>query len=121
MALPSIIDQIDQLFDELIHRPWGGAARQLVPSEVREVADGWIVEFPVEGLRAADLKIEVHGRRLIVNGHRKHEQRQGSAGWTRQEHSLHRTVTLPEAASAQDIEATIAGNTLAIHVRRPKR
>jgi len=121
MALPSILDEIDRLFDELIHRPWGGAARQLAPAEIREVDDGWIVELPVEGMRATDLKIEVHGRRLTVSGHSEQERRQGPSGWSKQERSLHRTITLPAATTAQDIEATIAGSTLAIHVRRPKR
>jgi HSP20 family molecular chaperone IbpA len=122
MPLPSILDQIDQLFDELVHRPWGTAARQLVPAELREVKDGWVVELPVQGLRAADLTVQVEGRRLVIRGHRRHEQEQrhGEKGWSRtqQETSLHRTITLPTAADPDAIEASVEDSTLTIHIGR---
>ncbi len=81
MPLPSVFDEIDRLFDELVRRPWGIASRRLVPAEIREVEDGWIVELPVEGVRAADLKVDVHGSQLTVAGHR-HEQRELRHGKT---------------------------------------
>jgi len=124
MPLPSVLDELDRLFDELIHRPWGAAARQLVPAEVHEVEDGWTVELPVEGLRATDLKVEVHGRQLTVSGRRRHEhERQSRTGWSRtqQETTLHRTIHLPAEADAEGVEAKLQGSTLAIHIRRRKR
>ncbi|HVN83423.1 MAG TPA: Hsp20/alpha crystallin family protein [Candidatus Binatia bacterium] len=124
MAVPTVLDEIERLFDELIHRPWGAVGRSLVPVEIRPVDDGWIVEFAVEGLRAHDLKIEVHGRQLIVKGHRQQdEQRKGAEGWTRtqQSHSLQRTIMLPAVVSPDDVEATVVGGLLSIHVRRAKR
>jgi HSP20 family protein len=124
MALPSLLDEIDRLFDELIRRPWGGATPALVPAEIREVEDGWLIEMPVEGMRATDLRLEVQGRQLLISGQRRHvERRQGKGGWsgTQRQVSFHRSVTLPANANPNDIDAKIEGATLAIHIgkRRP--
>ena len=123
MALPSVIDEINRLFDELIRRPWGATTHQLSPAAIREVDDGWIVEIPVEGLRAEDLKVEVHGRRLTVLGRRRSEQerRHGTSGWSRsqREHTLRQTVTLPAEADPEDLEVRIEGSQLTVHIRRP--
>ncbi|MFQ5665450.1 MAG: Hsp20/alpha crystallin family protein [Candidatus Binatia bacterium] len=125
MPLPSVLDELDRLFDELVRRPWGAASRQLVPAEFREVEDRWVVELPVEGMRAADLRVDVQGRRLTVTGHRRrtHAQRGGAALWTRtqQETMLHRTLTLPHDADPDDIEAKIEGDTLFIYIRKNRK
>ena len=122
MALPSLVDEINRLFDELIRRPWGVAARQLSPAAIRDVEDGWVVEIPVEGMRAEDLTVEVHGRRLTVLGHRRSDQerRHGTSEWTRsqREHTLRQTVTLPAEADPEDLEVRIDGAQLTVHIRR---
>jgi HSP20 family protein len=122
MALPSVLDEIDRLFDELIRRPWGSPTRELVPAEMREVEDGWRIELPVEGMRAADLKVEVQGRRLTILGKRRQEKehRYGRTGWTRtqQEVAFQRTFTMPQDIDRDEIEAKIEGSTLTIYVRR---
>jgi HSP20 family protein len=124
MPLPSVLDEIDRLFDELVRRPWGAASRQLVPVQLREVQDGWILDLPVEGLRAADLKVEVHDRQLRVSGrrHSGQQRRQGEA-WTRtrEEVSWYRTVPLPVEANPDDVEASVEGSTLSIRIGRRKR
>lgn len=124
-SLPSVLDEIDRLFDELIRRPWGTAARSLVPAELREVDDGWMIELHVEGLRASDLCVEVHGRRLTVTGQRRSEQeRYGSRNeWTRSQRSvsLQRTITLPAEGDPDSIEARLEGTTLSLHIRRRQK
>ena len=121
MALPSLLDEIDRLFDELVSRPWG-KPRQLVPARFRAVEDGWIVELPAEGLRAKDLAVSVHGRQVTISGqqHREHERRIGSGGWRRSEQDIawHRSVTLPPEADPDKIEARIEDSTLILHIRR---
>ena len=124
MPLPSVLDEINRLFDELVRRPWGAASRQLVPVQLREVKDGWIVDLPVEGLRAADLKVEVHDRQLTVSGQRRSgEKRRQGQEWThtREEVSWYRTVPLPVDANPDDVEASVEGSTLSIHIGRRKR
>ena len=124
MPLPSVLDEIDRLFDELVRRPWGAAARQLVPVHFREVKDGWSVDLPVEGLDAADVKVEVHERQLTVSGQRRsgQERRQGGR-WThtQEQVSWYRTIPLPAEANPDDVEASVEGSTLSIHIGRRKR
>jgi HSP20 family protein len=121
MSLPSVLDEIDRLFDELVRRPWGSAARRVMPAQFHEVKDGWVVDVPVEGLRAADLKIEVHGRQLTVSGQRRNEQRQQQRGrWTQTQVAWYRTVPLPAEANPDDVQATVEGSMLSIHIGRRK-
>ncbi len=120
MPLPSVFDEIDRLFDELVHRPWG-THRQLAPVEVREVEDGWTVQVPAEGLTAADVQVQVQGNRLTITGHRHHTRERRSGGtWaqTQQEVSIHRTVALPAGADPQNIDAKLEDAILTIHIRR---
>ena len=124
MPLPSVLDEIDRLFDELVRRPWGAAARHLTPVQLREVKDGWVVDLPVEGLRAADLKVEVAERQLTVSGQRRsgQEQRQGGRSThTQKEVSWYRTIPLPEDANPDAVEASVEGSTLSIHIGRRRR
>jgi HSP20 family protein len=124
MALPSVLDEIDRLFDELVRRPWGATARPLVPAHVKETTEGWTIDLPVEGLRSADIQIKVQGRQLTVAGRRHSAQaRRQSRGWahTREEESWYRTIPLPADANPEDIEATVEGPTLSIRIGRRKK
>ncbi len=124
MPLPSVLDEIDRLFDELVRRPWAAPSRQLVPAEFRDVKDGWVVDLPVEGLQGAELKVAVHDRQLTISGQRRHErkQRQGG-GWTQTQAAVSwsRTLPLPAEADPDDIQASVQGSTLSIHIGRRKR
>ena len=75
MALPTVLDEIDRLFDELIRRPWGTSSRQLQPAEVRQVEDGWIINLPLEGWAAEDLQLHAKGNWLTITGHRRQSRR----------------------------------------------
>lgn len=121
MPLPSVLDEIDRLFDELVHRRWRGTARQLVPAEMEEVDDGWIIRLPVQGMRAGDVQVQVHGRQLTVRGERHHQEHQaGGVRWTRtrQDVTFERTITLPADADPDNIEARIENATLHVHIHR---
>ena len=124
-SLPSVLDEIERLFDELVRRPWGSAARSLVPAEVREVEDGWMIELHVEGLQARDLCVEVHGRRVTVTGQRRSQQERyrSRKEWTRTERSvsLHRTIMLPAEGDPDSVEARLEGPTLSIHIRKRQK
>ncbi|HVM97523.1 MAG TPA: Hsp20/alpha crystallin family protein [Candidatus Acidoferrales bacterium] len=120
MALPSVIDEIDRLFDELVHRRWGGSA-VLTPVELRTVEDGWSLEIPTQGMRAKDLTVEVQGRQLVVRGQRRSEEEQEQArGWTKSQSSasFSRTITLPVATRLEDLDVHLEDSILKIHIRR---
>ncbi len=122
MPLPSVLDEIDRLFDELIRRPWG-SNRQLVPAEVREVEDGWLVQLPIPGLSAADLQVHVQGNRLTISGQRRQARERHSKGtWTQtsEQVTFDRTIALPPGADPETIDAKVEGSTLSIHIHRRK-
>lgn len=122
---PAIADEIDRLFDELVHQRWGFPQR-FPPATVRTVGDGWELEVPVPNLTAADLEIEVRGRELTVRGRRQeqHEQQRvslpGAARWSRSARKLVlvRSFLLPQPTSPDAVEARLEGETLRIHIRR---
>jgi HSP20 family molecular chaperone IbpA len=121
MALPSVVDEIDRLFEELIRRPWGSIERQVVPVEMREVEDGWMVRLPVEGLTPADLQVHVHGNQLTISGRRRQAQeRHGKMGWThtQREMTFRRAMALPAGADPENIDAEVEDSTLTIHIHR---
>jgi len=120
MSLPSVLDEIDRLFEELVRRPWGSASA-LVPAAIREVADGWVVELPNPGLAASDIRIDVHGRQLQVSGRRRRQHEHvGPAAWQSRtsEVRLQRSVTVPEEVRVEDVEARVEGDRLLLHIRR---
>ncbi|MCK6554798.1 Hsp20/alpha crystallin family protein [Candidatus Binatia bacterium] len=121
MALPSLVEEIDRLFDELVRRPWS-RLRQVAPMAVKAVEDGWLIEVPVSGLQASDIEVELHGRRLTIAGGRRteHRERQGGRTTARARHavSLLRTITLPVEVDPEGIEARVEGSTLIIHIRK---
>ena len=120
MALPSVVEEIDRLFDELVRRPWS-RLRTEAPTAIKTVDDGWLVEVPIDGLEASDLEVELHGRRLTVSGTRRneHEQRGGRGRVrAREAVSLFRTITLPAEVAPEDIDARVEDTTLVIHVRK---
>lgn len=121
MALPSVVDEIDRLFDELVRRPWTPMP-PVSPITVRTVDDGWVIEVPVDGLQAADIEVQLQGRQLTVTGARRTEREERREGRTTartlQSMSLFRAMTLPMDTSPEDIEARVEGTTLFIHVRK---
>lgn len=121
MPLPTVLDELDRLFDELIRRPWG-SPRELKPSEVQQVEDGWIIKLPVEGWSADDLQLHAQGNWLTITGHRRRsrERKHGEGGWsqTQQEYTLRQTIALPPGGDPEHIDAKIEDSTLSIHIRR---
>jgi HSP20 family molecular chaperone IbpA len=121
MPLPSVTDEIDRLFEELVRRPWGSGERQIIPVEMHEVEDGWMVRLPVEGLTPGDLQVHVHGNQLTISGHlRQAQERRGKTGWThtRRQVTFHRAMALPAGADPENIDAEIENSTLSIHIHR---
>ncbi len=120
MALPSVIDEVQRLFEELVHKPWGSAA-VLVPASVRESEDGWIVELPSQGLAAKDIRIQVRGGMLLVSGEKQIKKQSLQAQRFQRSAArvaFERTIPLPKGAAHPAIDAKVEGDTLILHLRR---
>lgn len=120
MPFPSVMDEIDRLFRELVCEPWGMPPPRA--AALREVEDGWVVEVPIDGLQAEDIEVELHGRQLTIRGARQTEHRRWQHGrLTARGRSgivLLRTVTLPADVRHEDVEAEVRGTTLFVRVRK---
>jgi len=95
LSLPFQLSQeVDRLFDELIHRPWGSPLRPK-PEEwnpeldLYETTDEFIVEVDLPGVKENDVSVHVEDDDLILTGRRvcdraanqssfyRHERREG--------------------------------------------
>ena len=69
--------EVDRLFDELIHRPWG-IAREMQgwnPSiDLYETSEAFILEADLPGVKGEDIKVDVEGKELILQGKRSMEE-----------------------------------------------
>jgi HSP20 family molecular chaperone IbpA len=62
--------EIQTLFDELIHRPWG-RAQWNPPVDIREDDQAFILEIDLPGVTAEDVRIITAGRTLTISGRRR--------------------------------------------------
>ncbi|MCX8072397.1 MAG: Hsp20/alpha crystallin family protein [Candidatus Binatia bacterium] len=119
--LLSISEQIDRLFDELVHRRWG-TKTGLTPAQVKTLEDGWQIEIPVPGLKAEEIDVHVAGRELWIRGvsSRQSEHRAGVGSWARMSRnvSLTRYFLLPQTVDPADVDARLEDGVLKIHIRR---
>jgi len=70
LNLPS---ELDRLFDEIIHRPWGipGEMLEWGPSiDLYETPEAFVLEADLPGVKRDDVKVEVDGGYLIIEGSR---------------------------------------------------
>ena len=71
--------EVDRLFEELIHRPWGSPLRAKVEEwnpelDLYETEDAFIVEVDLPGVKECDVSVEVEDSELVITGHRACER-----------------------------------------------
>jgi HSP20 family protein len=70
--------EVDRLFDELIHRPWG-VSRTQEPAwtpqlDLYEDASAFVLEADVPGVREKDISVTIDGGDLVLQGKRSFER-----------------------------------------------
>jgi HSP20 family protein len=89
------------------------------PADIEETDDAFVVELDLPGVKAADVNVELSGRRLTVSGERKERERTGVLrGRARRVGQFHYEVVLPGEVDADKVEARMEEGTLTI--RAPK-
>jgi HSP20 family protein len=89
-------------------------------ADVEEIADAYLVDIELPGVRQQDLDIEVAGRRLTVRGERKEKERVGIV--RRRERTageFHYEVTLPGTIAEDGIDASLDEGVLTVRVPKP--
>ena len=89
---------------------------------IKELADAFIVEMAVPGMKKSDFDINLDNHMLSISAELKEENEDNEEGYTRREFgysSFKRTFTLPESVDDSKINAKYNEGILNIHL--PKR
>jgi HSP20 family protein len=112
--------EVDRLFDELIHRPWGFCREirgwnPLV--DLYETEDSFILEADLPGVRPEDVKVEVVDGDLVLQGGRTLEQQESNGKFHTMERSsgyFVRQMKLPGSVNKEDIKAEFKEGVLRV-------
>ncbi|MBU3822873.1 Hsp20/alpha crystallin family protein [Flavobacteriaceae bacterium XHP0103] len=89
---------------------------------IKEVADAFVVEMAVPGLKKSDFKIDLDNHVLSISAELKEENEEKETGYTRREFgysSFKRTFTLPETVDDNKIKANYKEGILSVNL--PKK
>lgn len=118
--------ELDRLFEELIHRPWG-FTRELVgwsPSlDLYETSEAFIVEADLPGVKEEDISVDVDGNNLILQGRRAFKRDYSNGKFHCQERcfgDFTRQITLPESVDKDKIRAEFSNGVLKVILSKIK-
>ena len=115
-----LTEEVDRLFDELIHHPWGVArkAQAGIPSiDLYETPEALVLEADLPGVRPEDLRLEVQGSELVLEGERTFERGQVGRRVHCQERyrgSFVRRMRLPAFVDKDRIRAEFSNGVLRV-------
>lgn len=116
--------EVERLFDEMIHRPWGFCReiRGWNPSvDLYETDDAFILEADLPGVKDEDVKLEVKNSDIVLQGWRSLEKNRSDGHFHTMERSsghFLRRIKLPEHINKAAIQAEFHDGVL--HVVLPK-
>ena len=111
-------------FDSVFDRFFGGDGGSLtsvatpVPLSIAEDDDHYYVEADLPGVSEADLEITVHKDLLQLKAERKAEEGRKVLYNGREFGKIERVLRLPEAVSAENVEAVLASGVLKITLNK---
>ena len=118
--------EVERLFDEMIHRPWGVCRdiRGWNPSvDVYETADAFVIEADLPGVKPEDVKVESENGDLVLRGWRTIEKRQSDGQFHTMERSsgdFMRRIRLPESINKEAIQAEFHDGVLRVVLPKAK-
>jgi len=118
--------EVERLFDEMIHRPWGFCReiRGWNPSvDVYETDAAFVLEADLPGVKAEDVKVESENGDLVLRGWRaieKHESDGRFHTMERSSGSFLRRIKLPESIDKDAITAEFRDGVLRVLLPKAK-
>jgi HSP20 family protein len=112
--------ELDRLFEEIIHRPWGLRTELLEwrPAvDLYETPEAFILDADLPGVRREDVKVEVEGNKLLLQGRRSSDRSYRNGRFCCQERSFgdfFREVPLPESVDKDRIKADFSAGVLRV-------
>jgi len=122
-----VSEEVERLFDEIIHRPWGfmGELKEWHPSiDLYETPEAFILEADLPGVKNEDVKVEIEGGDLILQGRRLFERNHKGNKFYCQERSCGdfiRRIRLPESVDRDKIKAEFKDGVLRVVVPKIKK
>lgn len=119
--------EVERLFDEIIHRPWGVCReiRGWNPSlDVYETDEEFIVEVDLPGVTSAEVQTEIVDSDLVVRGSRSLEKRSTEGQFHTMERSsghFVRHIHLPEPVDKDGIKGEYRDGVLRVVVPKAKQ
>lgn len=123
----SLADEVDRLFNEIIHRPWGierGFEGWSPSVDLYETSEALILEADLPGVKIEDIKVEVEGDELMLQGRRSHRRNHSDGRFHFQERAFgefERRMTLPESVDKERIKAEFSNGVLRVTLPKLKK
>jgi HSP20 family protein len=117
-------ERISQELSQLVDNPWSlsavGDLADFVPvADLEETDDAYLLDIELPGVKKKDINIETDGRRIVVSGERKEQERVGRLRRrTRSWGQFRYEVMLPDDIDDDRVEATM--NDGVLQLRLPK-
>jgi HSP20 family protein len=130
----SLFDEMDRMFDTMLHRGWLRPLHELWPEfgrleetmelraprvDVIDRDEEILVRAEVPGVEKKDLKVDLSGQLLIIEGERRHEEKKEEGEYFRAEiarGAFTRTIRLPEDVELEKAKAEFKDGILEIHL-----
>lgn len=116
------IDEINRLFEELVHSPWQPLG--LPPGESASTLPGhWQVDFPIRQADRGDVRITTEGRQLTVGVRRCRARRSTGASadvTTVAEDEFQQSFLVPEGQEISSLHVRFENERLRIRVELKK-
>jgi len=119
-------NEVQRLFDEMIHRPWD-CNRQLrtwSPSvDLCETEDAFVLEADLPGVKAEAVHIKIDGNDLVLQGHRVMEHSRSDGRFHTMERcagEFMRRIGLPESVDEEAVQVQFNDGVLRLVMPKVK-
>ena len=127
-SLPlQLAQEVDRLFDELIHRPWGvsSTATAWNPQlDLYETEAAFILEADLPGVKEQDVSVKVEDGDLVLQGQRSFERVRTEGNFHCRERSAGqfvRRLRLPASVDQEQIRAEFRDGVLRVTLPKTRR
>jgi len=116
-------DEVDSLFERFFGQwpmpmEWGANAGSFWDMDVDENDKEIVVRTEAPGFEPKDFEIHVTGDRLTIRAERQQEGQEKEGYWQRRYGRFQRSLTLPAAVNADNVEAQYRNGVLELHLPR---
>lgn len=114
-----LMDEFVRNTDRAFHFKNNGATEWLPALECKMTDNELLFTAELPGLKPEDVKVEITGDRIVIQGEKKAETKEEKEGYYRTERrygNFYREMTLPEGAKADAAKAEIANGVLTVKV-----